>query len=231
MGQRPAPFQILRLHVKILGWLPAAGTALFLGVYLLLVGVLPGGADQTGPIAYLHRAVEIVAPLIFSLQVAFSLAPEGEQALELLLSSPVPLSRLLWQRLGALSLLYGGVSVAATLIIAALPGRENLGLALLRWLAAGTVLGGVALLATQLTRQGVFGALLATLLSVADLYGGAALLNKWPKLWPIHIYLQPQETTLLNYLLNRLCLLLIGMGLILTTSLLLRDEERALGIR
>ena len=231
MAQRINSFQILRLHWKILNRLPAVLTALFLAGYLLLATFFTAPPWVSGSIDFLHRVVEMVVPLVFCLHAAFSLAPEGEPALELLLTLPVRVPRLFWQRLGALSLLYGGIAAIATLIIAAMPGRENLGVAFLRWLAAGVLFGGVALLAAQLTRQGVFGALLATFLWLGDAYGGEGLLKTWPELWPLHIYLQPQDVSPAVYLLNRLCLLAIGSALILATLLLLSQEERILGIR
>jgi hypothetical protein len=223
--------QILRLHWKILHWLPAVLTFLFLAGYLMIVSISTPPSEDSGSIADPRRIVETVVPLVFCLHTAFSLAPEGEPALELLLTLPVRVSRLSWWRLGALSLLYGGVAAVATVIVGVMPSRENLAVAFLRWFAGGVVFGGVALLATQLTRQGVFGALLATFLWLGDIYGGEGLLKKWPNLWPIHIYLQPQEVTPSVYLLNRLCLIAIGFGLILITMLLLKNDERVLGIR
>ncbi len=216
-------FRNLRFNLKLSGWLPAAAGALGLGAFLVFYTMNHVAIES------LRRIIEVVIPLAFGLHAAFVFAPENEPAIELLLSYPRPMTHVLAERLLTISLLYGSVAFVATLFIAINWNGENIGLALVRWISAGVFLGGLAVFTTQLTRQSAFGALLTTLLWASSLYGGNALLKRWPWAWPAHIYLQPENVSLLVYSLNRLILLLVGLGLLALAMLLLRNDERTLG--
>lgn len=219
-----------RINLKLIGWWPVAVSALILGVFFFLQDLVP---SQTGAsdLAYSRRAVETIAPLLFAVQVAFLLSPDNEPALELLLSYPRSLPRLFRVQLFLVAGMHLAVALTATLIFAASWQAENLALALVRWLAAGIALAGVAVFTTQVTRQGTFGTLLATLLWAGSLYGGDGILKRWPWFWPFHIFLQPEKFGLGIYLLNRLALAGIGLGLFLLAMKLLGDEDRLLGTR
>jgi hypothetical protein len=216
-------FRNLYFNLKLSGWLPALVGALVVGLFLTFYQ----SSDEN--IIYLRRVIEVVIPLAFGLHAAFVLSPENEPAIELLLSYPKPLSRLLGERLLTISLLHGSVALVATLVIVVNWNVENIGLALVRWLTVGIALGGVAVFTTQLTRQAAFGALLTTLLWASSLYGGDKLLQRWPWAWPAHLYLQPENVSGLLYLLNRLSLLLAGLVLMVLAGVLLRNDERTLG--
>lgn len=182
-------------------------------------------------LVYPRRAVETIAPLLFVVQAAFLLGPDNEAALELLISYPVPLPRLFLERLKLVAGMHVTLALVATLAFATAWPAESLVLALVRWLAAGIVLGGVAVFTTQVTRQGVFGTLLATLLWASSLYGGDGILKRWPWFWPFHVFLQPEKFGLGIYLLNRLALAGIGLSLFLLAMKLLGDEDRLMGTR
>jgi hypothetical protein len=123
------------------------------------------------------------------------------------------------------------VALTATLVFAAVGAPENLALALVRWLVAGIALAGIAVFTTQVTRQGVFGTLMVTLLWAASIYGGDGILKAWPWFWPFHVFLQPEKFGLGTYLLNRLALVLFGVGLFLLAMRFLGDEDRLMGTR
>jgi hypothetical protein len=180
---------------------------------------------------YLRRAVETIVPLAFALQVAFLLGPDNEPAMELLLSYPRPLEKLFWDRALLVGILHAGIALTATLLFAATWHTENILLALVRWFPSGIALAGIAIFTTQLTRQGTFGMLLGTLYWAASLYGGDGLLIAWPWFWPFHVYLQPDKFGIMVYLLNRLSLVAIGIGLTLLALIFLRNEDRLLGNR
>jgi flagellar biosynthesis protein FliQ len=210
-------------NLRLSGWLPLVVGALVVGGFLALFKA----NDAT--MIYLRRVIEVVIPLAFGLHAAFVFAPENEPTIEVLLSCPKPLSRLLGERLLTISLLHGCIALGATLLIAVIWNVENLGLALVRWLVAGIVLGGMAVFTTQLTRQAAFGALMTTLLWASSLYGGDALVKRWPWAWPAHIYLQPEKVSWEIYSLNRFALLLVGLALMILAGVLLRNDERTLG--
>lgn len=216
--------------LKLTGWWPVVVSAAILVVFFIFELHLAGSGEAFDTV-YVRRVVETIAPLLFAVQVAFLFGPDNEPALELLLSYPKPLPRLFLGRLLLVAGMHLAVALAATLLIAATWHAENLALAMVRWLAAGIALGGVAVFTTQVTRQGVFGTLLATLLWAASLYGGDGILKAWKWFWPFHVYLQPEKYRLGIYLLNRLALVGIGLGLFLLAMKFLGDEDRLLGTR
>jgi hypothetical protein len=219
-----------RINLKLVGWWPVAVSAALLAFFFI---VALHSADSGGVIEtlYIRRAVETIVPLALAVQAAFLLAPDNEPTLELLFACPVTLPRLFRQRLYLVAGMHLVVALTATLVFAAVWRAENLALALVRWLAAGTALAGVAIFTAQITRQGVFGTLLATLLWASSLYGGDEILKVWRWFWPFHVYLQPEKFGLGIYLLNRLILSVIGLGLFLLAMKFLGDEDRLLGIR
>jgi len=219
-----------RVNLKLTGWWPVAVSAATLVFFFFLEFPKAGSADPFMTI-YVRRAVETVAPLLFAVQAAFLFGPDNEPALELLLSYPKPLPRLFLDRLLLVAGMHLAVALAATLVFAFTWHAENLALAMLRWVAAGIVLGGVAIFTTQVTRQGVYGTLLATLLWASSLYGGDGILKRWNWFWPFHVYLQPEKFGLGIYLLNRLALVGVGLGLFLLAMRFLGDEDRLLGTR
>jgi len=196
---------------------------------LILTGVFIYAAFNTPDLVYLRRVIEVVCPLTFGLHAAYLLSPENEPALELLASTPKPLGRLLVERLLSISLVHGALALTGTLVVVLVWHTEDLGTALLRWFPAGIVLAGVAVFASQLTRQAAFGSLLVTLVWASSLYGGDALLKRWHFIWGLHVYLQPGTVTVPVYGFNRLILLLAGVTLVLLGALLLQRSERALG--
>jgi hypothetical protein len=222
--------QSIKLNLKLVGWWPVAVSTAILAVIFILELHLAGsgGAFET---MYVRQAVETIAPLLFAIQAAFLLGPDNEPALELLLAYPVPLPHLFIDRLLLVAGMHLAVALTATLVFTATWGAENLALALVRWLAAGIALTGIAVFTTQVTRQGVFGTLMVTLLWAASLYGGDEILKVWPWFWPFHVFLQPEKFGLGTYLFNRLALVLFGVGLTLLAMKFLGDEDRLLGTR
>jgi hypothetical protein len=223
-------WQTLRINLKLVGWWPAALSFGLLATFFFASMRLNDGSDPNAAM-YLRRAVETIVPLLFAVQAAFLLGPDNEPALELLSSYPLPLKRLFQQRLLLVTGMHLAVGLTASLAFTFDWTDENLALALVRPLAAGIALGGLAVFTTQLTRQGVFGTLLVTLLWAASLYGGDEILKVWKWFWPFHIYLQPELYGLGTYLLNRLVLILAGLTLGAMAMRFLDDGDRLLGTR
>jgi hypothetical protein len=224
------PFAMGRLNLKLAGWWPAAISAFLLAAFFLLESLTSPSAGVQDP-DYPHRAIETIVPLAFALQAAFLLAPDNDPALELLLSCPRPPEKLFLDRASLLGVIHLGIALVATLLFFSSWGTENILLAVLRWLPAGLALGGMAVFTTQVTRQGIFGMLMATLYWASSLSGGDGLLKVWRWFWPFHIYLQPEKLGLRFYLLNRLSITVLGLGLTLLGLHLLKNQDRLLGNR
>ena len=94
---------------KIVGWMPALGCTAAVGIGLLIT-LSPGPASSIFPFSY--RVVDTIVPLFFGLQAAFLLSPETEPSLEILLSSQLPLSKVLWERFFILALFGGAVALS-----------------------------------------------------------------------------------------------------------------------
>lgn len=212
---------------RLVGWMPAAGSAAAVVLGLVAVSAI---WQPEGDSPLTIRVVETIVPLAVGLQAAFLLSPNDEQPLELLLSCPRPLAWTLVERLIVLITLQGSVALAGSLITLAFPVREEPLVSIVRWPAPCAWISGVAMFTTLLTRQGVYGALMTTVLWGALLFRGDTLLIRWPFLWPVHMYLQPDTVPLDVYTLNRLTLTLIGLALTVLAAYLTCDEERMLGI-
>jgi len=214
--------------VRRIGWLPVVGSGAAVGLLLVLDATVWRGVG--GALVPKERVVDAVLPLAVGLQAAFLLSPEDEKPLELLLSCPRPLSWTLAERLLAMVLLQGGVAVVGTVASLAM-GAEGITLAVGRWLSPSLLLGSIAVYLALSTRQGALGALSVVVLWGGMLLGGDALLERWPWLWPLHLYLQPDSVSLAAYCINRATLALAGVVFISLSVSLTRDEERLLGIR
>jgi hypothetical protein len=217
----------LRSNVKLIGWLPIAGSGLAVAILFVLNALIcPAPDSALLPIA---RTAEVIIPLAVGLQAAFLLSPEDEEPLELLLSYSRPLSQTLLERLSIMAVLQGGVAMSGTLLGQAL-AAERFALAAARWIAPAGFIGGAALYATIATRKGTWGALTGTILWGGTLVGGRALLVRWPWLWPLHVYLQPGDVPPARYAVNRIVLTLVGTALAWLATRLTRDGEHMLGM-
>jgi hypothetical protein len=211
--------------IRLIGWMPSIGSAVALGVGLLLARTIWVSDPSLTP-----RVVETVVPLVFGLQSAFLLCADSDPPLELVLSCPRPLSWLISERFMVLVVLQGSVGLAG-MCAASIGYRGAWLIAAMRWLAPGLFIGGAAFFTAQVTRQGAFGALRATLLWGGMLFGGDAMLARFPYLWPLHLYIQPDSVTPAVYGLNRATLIAGGLLLIVLGAYLAHDEERMLGMR
>lgn len=224
---QPARRFAWKVAVRMLSWLPAWCAAIAVAASLAIVKLSAvGPGDPTLP----PRLVAAIVPLGMGLQAALALSPESEPALELLLACPRPLAWALVERLLLAAGVEAAIATTSLLVGGALFGSEALPALLLRALPPFIFLMGVAAFGTQTTRNGVYGTLLTTLMWGGMAFGGDALLSRWPFLWPIHVYLQPEAVSPTVYVLNRIALVLAGFILTLLAATLTRDEERMIGI-
>ncbi len=164
-------------------------------------------------------------PLLAAVQAAFLFSPEDEPGLEVTLACRRPLAWTMLERLAWLFVLQGSVALIGSGIAARSTG-ENLGVAIARWLAPLLVLVGIALCLTLITRLPMMSLGLVVILWSGLMLASEQLIKLWPFLWPIGLYLQPDQP---DFWLNRIFLILIGLGLIrLAVTHFIRDEERVL---
>lgn len=195
----------------------------------LLLSITTWQVEGNSP-AY-PRWVTFIVPLAVALQSAFLLSPSDEPSLEILLASPRPLPRILLERLSVVAVLQGSVALMGSLIGLTLPGAGSFGGIVIGWLVPCICLSGIALWATQITRQSAFSALLTVMFWGGMVLGGDKMVAHWPALWPIHLFLRLDKFSLLQYLINRILLTLVGLALMTRAAMYMRDEEHMLGIR
>jgi hypothetical protein len=95
-----------------------------------------------------------------------------------------------------------------------------------RWLAPLLVFVGIALCLTLLTRQPAMSIGLLIVVWCGLMLASEQLIKLWPFLWPIGVYLQPDQP---DYALNRIFLILLGLWLIrMALTYFIRDDERVL---
>jgi pimeloyl-ACP methyl ester carboxylesterase len=207
-----------RVSLRLLGWWPVAASAVLVTLALL------SDARENTPISMV-RVVETIVPLLAAVQAAFLFSPEDEPALEVTLASRRPIAWTMVERLAWLFALQGSVALIGSVVAAGITG-ESLDVAVIRWLAPLTIFVGLALCLTLLTRQPAISIGLLIVVWCGLLLGSEQLIKLWPFLWPIGVYLQPDQPV---YALNRLFLILVGLWLIrLALTYFIRDEERVL---
>lgn len=216
-----------RAAFRSVGWQIAAATfaALVIGLIVTAAEAQQSGRALPGLSV---RVVEVVLTLIFGMQASFAFAPDDEPSLEILAACPRPLYYVLLERLILLFTVYGSVATLTGLLILATMSGDNLLLATLRWLAPALMATGIVTRITVLTRRSSFGLLVIILLFLTTLAGGASLVQMFPALTPLYPFLQPNEVSDTLYILNRACLIIGGLALIVSAAWLTRSEERML---
>jgi hypothetical protein len=206
------------ISFRLLGWWPVAASA------VLVVVALAWSARDNSPLST-TRVVETIVPLLAALQAAFLFSPEDEPGLEVTLACRRPLAWTMLERLLWLFVLQGCVGTIGCTVAAGVTG-ESIGVALTRWIAPLIVLVGIAMCLTLLTRQPMMSIGLIVILWSGLMLASDQLIGPWPFLWPIGLYLQPDQP---DYSSNRIFLILIGLWLIrLAVTHFIRDEERVL---
>ena len=207
-----------RISLRLLGWWPVAASAVLVALALLL------DALESTPIS-IARAVESIVPLLAAVQAAFLFSPEDEPALEVTLACRRPIAWTMLERLVWLFGLQGSIALIGSTVSAGLTG-ESLSVAIVRWLAPLLIFVGVAVCLTLLSRQPAMSIGLVIVVWCGLLLASEQLVASWPFLWPIDVYLQPDQP---DYALNRIFLILLGLGLIrLAMTYFIHDEERLL---
>ncbi|CAG0942504.1 partial Carboxylesterase B, partial [Anaerolineae bacterium] len=207
-----------RISASMVGWLPSLAGA-------VAIGLLYAANLQESMLLRRAHLIESLLPLIAGVQAAFLLSPEDEPALEVSLACPRPFASIMLERLSVLFASQGSVALIGTMLIAASVG-ESAVIAVARWLAPLLFFAGLGVWLTLVSRQAVFSVGLIMLLWFGFNIVSESLVARWPALWPISVFLQPDH---IDYALNRAFIALIGLGLLTWTAVTLNgDSERVL---
>ncbi len=213
-----------RFSLRATGWLLA-----FVGGALLIARVAIALANSELAEST-FASFEVIIPLIAGLHAALLFAPDDEPALELLLAAPRPPVYLIYERLGVLIALQGGLALALSLLAAITQGANFLTLVIV-WLPPTVCIVGLCLAATLYARRAAFGVLTAIMICVAMAFGREVILPVFPDLWFMIFYVDPNMVTADQYLVNRLFLLAVGVVAVGLVLYRMRDEEKLLGFQ
>lgn len=190
----------------------------------LLISLSPPNEGPLIGIATIS-VVEGVAPLVVGIQTALLFSPEDEPLLELKLAYPRPFMWVIFERLSVMLAIQTTISLCGIFATLLILKDGDTAILILRWLAPTLFLVGIGLRVTLSTRQIVFGILMVIVFWIAyGLFGNQAV-SQYPFLWPFHIFLQPERFTATDYLLNRLMIASIGVGLLIAAVHTLRNNE------
>lgn len=224
---RLLPALAWRISFRLVGWSPAVCSSLAVAIGLVLTS--PIGPNGGNPTIFVQIVAAFV-PLALGVQAALLFSPDSEPSLELLLVYSRPVVWVLIERLVIVTALAAGIALSGNLVGWFALGYETLPQAILRWLSPCIFLMGMGIFGTQMSRQGIYGTLLVTLMWGGMLFGGDALLARWPYFWPIHLYIRSEIVPIGNYVANRIILILAGLILTGVACCLISDEERLLSI-
>jgi hypothetical protein len=222
-----------RASRRIVGWEPAAWSLAV--IVLLLVN------DRIGFISLAlfepRRIVETVIPLAMGLQAAFAFSPRDEPALEVILSAPRRLIWLLVERLAVIGF-YQALAACIGMGIVFVYSGGHLVEAVARWVSPSIVFVGVAVYVTLVTNQAVVSVVLTILAWWAFGFLGDALVESGLPIWPLsemrpvvrafHVFLQPDACNAADYLVNRVALVVVGLGWLALAFRLLGNTEHFL---
>ncbi len=186
-----------------------------------------------------QRVVGLVVPVAIGLQAALLLSPSDEPALEVLAACPRGLGWLVAERWGGVLVTQGLVAVGLMLVSAFIVPGQDLAVMIARWLPPSIFFSGLAFFITLRSRVAAFGLVMIGVLwfifvGFGDVFLPGALplfppLNYiQPFLWGIHPYLQPDDLSSTSYWLNRMCITVFGLSLMVIAVYGLRNEEQVL---
>jgi pimeloyl-ACP methyl ester carboxylesterase len=237
-----------RVALRRVGWRPVVVGAVLSGALYLLMPVIDLTYFYERSLA---QAIAIIGPIVMSIQTPFLVAPGDEPGLEMVLACP---RRFHWLAIERVAIALAGHSLVAIVTIAigawAL-GEQHIpvGLVFPGWIASVLFLSGLAAFVSVRTRRATMGVLIALLawfvfgLVGSDLFDEALLPATplgfslvWPRpfdliqplVWMAHPFLRPDSLTIPDFVLNRVIVGALGLGLMARAAGLLADTERVL---
>lgn len=225
-----------RAAFRHMGWMPLAA--------LLVVGGLSATVTYAEDDPFLRGGVvAVLVPLLMALQAAAAFSPDEEPALEMTLAAPRPIAWLIVERLAAIGFTYSLIAlVGSGIILLRQPGlfssTASIPVLLLAWASPAIFLMGVGVYVTLRSRMVAFGVVMVIVVWVIFGLFGRFLLPglpvppplSWiqPYLWPMHIFLTPQDLPAPSYAMNRLFLSSAGIVLLLAAVRSVSNTEGVL---
>ena len=214
-----------RLSFRLAGWLPPLGAMILLG-WLVLIVPVKGDAELVQFDAL--RLTATLLPLIAGCHLAFAFSPADEPALEGLLSAPRPVAWILFERVILMAVPYVLLAVIGNAIVR-VRFPDEAGDFFLRWIPPFLFFIAVAVMVTISSRQAAFGMTLTMILWFGLAFMGDGMLFRWPYLWPLHIYLQPEmAVSEAAYKLHQVWITVAGLGILARSASQLNDSEKLL---
>ncbi|MCB9451574.1 MAG: hypothetical protein H6672_09045 [Anaerolineaceae bacterium] len=223
-----------RASLRFAGWIPFVLT-----LAITVMALIPESSGTSGFVwEDRTRIIESFIPLAVAIQAALIFSPDDELALEVMLASPRPIYWVLLERLAIVLLGQGAIALVTVALSLVLVKDQEIGVAVLRWLPPMILMAGMASYITLSSRVAAFGVTVSGLVWFFFNFFGESFLpgapTFWPLnallpfIWPFHPYLQPADLGMGDYWLNRLCVLLAGIGFIMLAVYQLQQEESVL---
>jgi hypothetical protein len=210
---------------RLVGWLPLWGAAVPLVAIILFSPLHP--ASDIPPFEPL-RATATLIPLIAACHMAFAFSPADEPALEGLLAAPRPLAWTLFERVALMATPYILLALFGNTIVLARFPAESASF-FLGWLSPFLFFVAVAIMVTLSSRQAAFGMTLTIVLWFGLAFMGDGMIFRWPYLWPLHIYLQPEQAiSPTAFTLHQTWVALAGLGMLTRAAAHLANPEKLL---
>ena len=167
-------------------------------------------------------------PLIAGCHLAFAFSPADEPALEGLLAAPRPVAWVLIERVALMAVPYILFALIGNAIVFARFSDEFAGM-FLRWLPPFLFFVAVSVMVTVSTRQAAFGMTLTMVVWFGLAFMGDGMLFRWPYLWPLHIYLQPEQAVSSTaFILHQIWITLASLGILTRAAAQLNHPEKLL---
>ncbi len=232
------PQLIWRSNLNMI-YIPAVFTGLAIIIALYNADTTSTNTLAQLPIEDANKVIETIIPLALGIHAAMIFSPPDEPAIEIQLAAQRPIGWILAERYALILATQCLIGICAVGLQRMLFVDVDNGLILFaRWLPPAIFLSGIGMFFTIKSRNLTFGVLMTAVLwfitvFFTDFFLPGVMLSYplnyvHPYLWITHPYLQPEHLPVMDYWLNRSCVIAIGVMFISLTIHSLRDSEAVL---
>jgi len=170
-------------------------------------------------------ALAVIVPFAMSVNMALIFDVQDEPDLDIILVCGRPVAWLVLERLAIVVVVHLLVGSVISVMGHFIKDEGPLWRVILYWVSAAVFLSGVGFSITIRSRQIVFGSLAAIALWGTMGSMSSVLMSSRPDLWFIYVYPPAPALTELEFILNRLFTLTLGIVLIVYSLFRLKDRE------